>query len=76
MVTMASAMLTRPIERDIVSLVVTAWLDKYHGTDDAGNAYASCLIVLRLKLFCINYRMVGIMFKSLDVNGRMIVAFR
>ncbi len=31
MVKMASAMLTRPIEREIVSLVVTVLLGKYHG---------------------------------------------
>ena len=73
MVKMASAMLTRPIEREIVSLVVTIWVGKYHGTDEAGNAYASCLIVLRLKLFCMNYRMVRLVLKSLNVNGRMVV---
>lgn len=73
MVKMASAMLTRPIEREIVSLVVTIWVGKYHGTDEAGKAYASCLIVLRLKLFCMNYRMVRLVLKSLNVNGRMVV---
>lgn len=44
MVKMASAMLTRPIEREIVSLVLTIWLGKYHGINEAGNAYASCSI--------------------------------